>query len=370
MSKFKPSVDQLFASLKRCIQASDHVGAERASEEIIERAFEAIDQDDNDQAVAIGKRMQELGNPVGFEIEALVLDDASEPAKAVEVLERGLKAIPDAWRLWELLGNIHSDEARPDDAAKAYEKALACTGAEPASVRYNMALNLARSDKYDAALEAIEPVDVESLEESELRLNTAAFKTSVLTQLGRFDDAIGLATRVLGRLTDEDYTEESVPHIAELHAQLGRSQAEGKQDAEKAMKHALDAIRIDQGNELALSLVRAIRNDVSDKASLYQLTVKGTWHEPFEGESEKRDFRQTFAIIADSPEQALEMAREVSPDELRKTLTLEESEAVEALPEEPKGVCQVSPYMFYEDEDGDEPGSKPSHKHGCGCGCG
>jgi len=366
MSKFKPTVDQLFASLKRCAQAQDRVGAERATEEIIERAFEAIENEDNEQAVAIGRRLQEIGHSVGYEIEALVLDEASEAAKAIEVLDRGLAALPDSWRLWELLGNINSDEARPDEAGKAYEKALACTDADPSSVRYNMALNLARSDKYDEALAAIAPIDIEKLEEAELRLNLAAFKTSVLTQVGKFDDAIALAQSVLGKLREDDFTEESVPHIAELHAQLGRSQAEGKEDADKAMAHALDAIRIDQGNELALSLVRAIRNDLSKDAQLFQITVKGTWHELFEGETENREFRQTFAVIADSKEQAFEMARELSPEELRKSLSLEESEAVQAVPEEPKGVCQVSPFMFYDDDEG---GDGDGHHHGPSCGC-
>ncbi|MBI5534255.1 MAG: tetratricopeptide repeat protein [Deltaproteobacteria bacterium] len=351
MTKFRPTTEQLLAALKRCVGAHDQVGAQRTADELIERAFEALDGDHDPEATEIGRHLQEVDHPAGFEIEALVLDRNSESPKAIELLEGAVKKLPDSWRLWEMLANLYSDAERPDDALKTYERALACPEPEEASIRFNLALTHARAQRYDEALKAIEPVDLDEIEDEELRLNTLAFKASVLSAAERSAEAAELVRTTLAEIDEEDYTEETIPHIAELHAQLARAVLDLEKDKDKALAHAIDAIRIDQGNDLALQIVRAVNGKTSAGASLMQLTIKGVWPEPFEGEKEPREYRQTFGVIADTREQALEFAKSLSPEELRASMTIEDFETVQATPEEPIGVCQVSPYIFFADEE-------------------
>jgi tetratricopeptide (TPR) repeat protein len=351
MTKFRPTVEQLFASLKRCVAAKDPTGAQRAADEIIERAFEALDGEHDPEAVDIARGLQKVDHPAGWEVEALVLDRNEESAKAIELLEEGVKKVEDSWRLWEMLGNLYSDAERFDDALKTYDKSLTCPEPDVPSVRFNMGLTFARAERFEDALAAIEPVDLEEIEDEELLLNTLAFKASVLNSLGKFDEAAKLARAAIADLGDDEYDEETIPHVAEIHAQLARAVIEGEQDADKAMVHAQDAIRIDQGNDLALQMIRAINGKLSPDAQLMQLTVRGVWPEPFEGETEPREFRQTYGVIADNKEQAMEYVRGLSPEELRDALSIEDFEIIQAAPEEPVGIVQVSPYIFFADDD-------------------
>jgi tetratricopeptide (TPR) repeat protein len=119
MSKFKPTPDQLFASLKRCLAAKDQVGAERAAGELIEQAFEALDSEQDDKATAIAENLRSVEHPAGWEISALLLEHEEKIDEAISLLEQGVKTVPASWRLWELLGNLYSDADKVEDALKA-----------------------------------------------------------------------------------------------------------------------------------------------------------------------------------------------------------------------------------------------------------
>jgi tetratricopeptide (TPR) repeat protein len=356
MSKFKPTPDQLFASLKRCLAAKDQVGAERAAGELIEHAFQALDSEHDQQASSIAENLRSVDHPAGWEISALLLEHQEKVDEAVALLEDGVKKIPTSWRLWELLGNLYSDADKVDEALKAYDKALTCPEPDEASIRFHLAVAHARTEKFDEALGALEPIDFDEVEDDELRLSALAFKVSVLNSASRNAEAAALATEILEEAGEDDYTEDTIPHFAELHAQLARAVLEKDRDTKLALSHAHDAIHVDQGNDMALQIIRAITGKPSPSACLIQLTVKGTWPEPFEGETERREFRQTFAVIAETPEQALAFVRDISPEELRSAISVEQSETLQPTPDEPMGVAQASPYMFFADED-DEDGT-------------
>jgi tetratricopeptide (TPR) repeat protein len=356
MSKFKPTVEQLGAALKRSAKANDAVGVDRAADELIERAWEGIEADDAELPMRAAKILQDAGHPAGYEIAALSLDHRDEPQKAIEILEKGVKEIADVWRLWELLGNLRSDQKLFAEAAEAFARALACPEPATASIRFNIALTCCRQAKFAEAIESLDRVGLDTLEDRELRLNCFALKTAALNSLERCADAEALARKVIDSVHEEDFVEEEAPHLAELHAQLARALGAGGK-IDEALTHAHDAISIDPGNELALELIRNSANLRSASAQMFTLTVSGTWPEPIDEDSqEPPEFVQSFSVIADTVDEAMQLVRDISPEPLRDSLQLQESETVKPLPDEAKGVCQISPYVFVDLEEDDSEG--------------
>jgi len=88
----------------------------------------------------------------GFAIEALALASAGDLEAAVAGLEAGVARAPDAWALWQLLGNLRSDLGRLDDAIAAFDRALRCEGASQIAIGFNRAVVHHRADRFGEAL--------------------------------------------------------------------------------------------------------------------------------------------------------------------------------------------------------------------------
>ncbi len=362
MTKFKPSVEQLCAALRRSARANDSAGTQRAADELIERAYEAIEDDDPDQPMSIAEVLQQVGHPAGYELAAVSLDHREESEKAIETLEKGVKALPNASRLWELLGNMRSDAGAYELAAAAFEKALACGDVDAASVQFNIALTLCRQHKYAEALSRLGQVSPDSIQDQELRLNTLALTTSVLNSLERYEEALKVARKTLDGVDEEQCSDDEAVPASELHAQMAEAlRAQGK--ANEALEEARHALVMDQGNEAALHLIRSMADRKSAESQLIQVTVTGTWPEAIDQAPAGSQFFQTFTVIADTPDEAMGFVRELALDTLRESIAIRDSEVIKPMPNEPKGLCQVSPFLFFAEEDGEQ----EEHDHSCDC---
>lgn len=356
MTKFSPTVEQLVSALRRSMQSKDEVGAQRAVDELLTRAWESIDRDED---AVEGRRISELlkdaAHPAGFEISAVILEQAGEIDKAIETVQAGLQLAPTVARLWELLGNLHSDADRHAEAQEAFDKALGCEHHNEASIHYNKSLSFYRDQNFEPANAELDKIDAKDIDDDELQMHIQALRVSTLNGLQKFKEAIVLAKKVLETYPEDVCPESCISHLAEVHAQLGRAILERENDPVKALACAKNAIRCDQGNPLALDLVRAIGNKKSPNSKMLNVSVKGVWLEPFEGETEAPEFLQSFTVIADNQDEAFEMIKEICPDELSARISLDECEEIKDAPEEPKGVCEVSAFMFFSGDEEEEP---------------
>lgn len=350
MTTFKPSVEQLAAALKRSVAAKDDTGAQRAADELIERAAEALDADNDAEAARIARLLQESKHPAGYEIEAVVMDGQGKSPEAIALLEGATQSLPTAWRLWELLGNLLSDAEQFDRAHEAFESASKCPGVDVASIGFNRALTYCRGDEPDKGLELLRNIPAEALADAALGLHVSALEASILNEVDRFEEARTVAQKALDRVRDKDLSDEAASHVAELHAQLGYA-AEGLGEPNAALDFAFEALRHDQSNEHALDVIRTVRNEESEQAKLYRVTFKGIWPDPIEGKQELQPVFQSFSVIGDTEEEVLGFARELIPEELREAMKHHETEMVEDAPNEPKGVCQITPFVVIESEE-------------------
>jgi hypothetical protein len=68
-------------------------------------------------------------------------------------------------------------------------------------------------------------------------------------------------------------------------------------------------------------------------------------------------FFTTYEVVANSADEALELARGFEPLGVRKTVQVEKSEIVEARPNGPKGVYSASGYSFFPGHEVDQDGA-------------
>lgn len=354
MTRFTPTSEQLAAAIKRCLSAHDSAGADRAAEELMTRAFESLDTDKTaSEAFRIGDLLQNAGHPSGYEITAIAWQHTDQVDRAVEVLRKGVDNFPAVSRLWAMLGACCADNQQAEQAICAFENALSCTDVDEPSVRYEFSLALQRAKKPSRALDVLNKVTVDPTQDPEFAMTCSALKAGLLNGCRRYDEAIDLAADNLEKVAAIELSEYGLGQVAELHAQVAHALLH-RGDPKGALDHARKAIHLDQGNSAALLMMRTISPVRSPDAKLITLIVKGTWTVPFDGHDEPSDFYQTFAVVADCEDEALGYALQLSPDELRASMSIEQSEVVKPAVDEPKGVVQVSPYVFLTEMDDEE----------------
>lgn len=168
------------------------MNANRSEAEILmDRGRELLRRNNPQEALKVGKRLQAIRNSGGFEMQALALCELRRRGEAIAILEEGVETVPRVWPLWQLLGNYRSDEGDYEGAFAAYDEALARDG-DPTQVQYNYANALSRAGRWDEALERLESLSDDALEDTDPRL------------AGYIVDRHEEALRVLGRDGEAD----------------------------------------------------------------------------------------------------------------------------------------------------------------------
>ena len=86
------------------------------SHALYEEGLEALHEQRYDDALRLADRLEDRRYSGAFEVRALVLDRQGDTEAAVVCLEQGVDHAPQAWLLWQLLGNYRSDLQRHDEA--------------------------------------------------------------------------------------------------------------------------------------------------------------------------------------------------------------------------------------------------------------
>lgn len=310
---------------------------------LLEQAYSLIQQGDADQAIVVGNQLLEHKHARGFEIIALAYEQQGRAAEAVAVLREGVSKVPSAWPLWELLGNLFSDQEEYAEARTSYEKALACQNVDSDSVNYNFAILLKREGKPDEALKLAGRIAGE-----DLKNKVRVLRVSLLNAMRRHEDAVKAGAQLIEELLAQaNLPDEDMQDLARAYAEVGRGHWEGKLDRQAAWEHAWKALEWDRADNSALWLVREIINRKSLQSKWYKLIVEGKWHFPLEADKPPPGFITTYEVVADSAEEALAFAQDLEPVEVRPTMKLDSHEDMGPFAENHQGVYWRSAYGFF-----------------------
>jgi len=268
----------------------------------------------------------------GFAIEALALASAGDLEAAVAGLEAGVARAPDAWALWQLLGNLRSDLGRLDDAIAAFDRALRCEGASQIAIGFNRAVVHHRADRFGEALADLEPILSLPRPPPELAERALALTLECLAAIGRAADAVDMIEAALATCADDD------PRRPGLHAQHALALDRADDDAiARAFTAAAEAGAIPPA--LAALGRRRFPDESKGPHHRYSVVVQGAAPPDVEAEG----FLRVFDVVAASPEHALALVQRHSPG----SLTLERHETIEPDTDLEPGIHGASAPMLF-----------------------
>ena len=308
-------------------------------EALAQRGFDLVKEGKYDEALAVAEELAAHGYTAYFEIRALALAELDQKEEAVVTLEKGVGIAPSVWLLWQLLGNYRSDLGRYDAAHDAYARALECPEVEPSSVHLNRAAALAREDRAEEAFEALAQVTDPALE-----LRRESSRVGFLVDADRYPEAVKAARKTL----DREWGDGNGGLLATVQAELAWALHRMGATRDEVEAEIWQALERERRNRRALWVLREIDRQVSNTASYYRLLVHG--QVPDEYDADVNGYFVTYEVVADSPEEALALAARHQPELLRSALRIEECEALEPRPEDPKGVYWVSGLIFFPDD--------------------
>jgi len=318
----------------------------KSANDLMSEAFEALNLGKPKTALKIAKKLKGMRYSGYFEIQALAYADLGDPSTAISVLREGTAKCPGVWLLWQLLGNKLSDAGRFEEAFEAYEKGLSTDEPRLESLNLNYAIALLRSGQAIQARERIRPIlDAPVFRELEgsLRARILTVELEALRTLDKRDAAVAFFSAI----GDENFGDNAGTELSMLWLEYAQSLFEiGRhQEAERA---AVRSARFNVKADGALSYLREIRHKpTSCPTNHYQLVVEGEWSNP-SMDQKPMGFFASYAVCADSQEEALCYVTELQPAEVR-NLRISEAKLTNAVTE-PKGVYSAGRYIFYSEE--------------------
>jgi tetratricopeptide (TPR) repeat protein len=310
---------------------------------LLEQAYTLIRQGQSEQALAVGSELLQHRHARGFEIIALAFEQQGKSEDAIAVLQDGVNQVPSAWPLWELLGNLYSDQEQYAEAQQSYDKALACSNCDFDSINYNYAILLKRLGKLEEAMKLSERIRAADLE-----MKVRVLQLSILNAMKRHDEAAQRGTQLVQKLlTRNQIPEDEMGDLARTYAEVGRAYWEGKVDRQSAWENAWKALEWDRSDNNALWLVREIINRKSSGSKWFKLVIEGRWHFAIEPNKPIPSFVTTYEVVADTPQDALNFAKDLEPMEVRQSMRIDHHEDLGSFPENHQGVYWRSAYGFY-----------------------
>jgi hypothetical protein len=234
-----------------------------------------------------------------------------------------------------------------------YDKAAACPNGDTSSVNLNRAVCLGRQGLYEKALNTLQRVTSE-----EWRIQRESVRVGCLVELRRFDEAIRRGEELTGEFgASEGLTDKDKDELSRTFSCLARAFLERKKDKEKARAAVESALERNKGNDSALAALREVNNlPADDKDKLIWIMVEGQWSAPLriEGEEECPGFYfcTNYWVVASTPREAFEFAREVERRDVRASLKIskhkvKQREAWQKL----RGVYSCTGYWFFSEKE-------------------
>ncbi len=318
-------------------------------DDLMHEAYDLIEFEEYDKALAIADRLEQLRYTGAFEIRALVYGDQADYEQAIAVLEEAVDKFPALWRFWNMLGNYYSDMEKYDKAFEMYEAGLKCESTDFIGLQFNYALALLRQRDTDTSLAKLAKIyahpefkDVDTA----MRLRCHALSMSNFNCRKEFRPAIAYFEKL--EINDQAKFENGIEWARVLY-ELAYAHANLQQE-DVARDLILSALQFDKHNTELQYLLRELRNDQDyEQAQYYRIMVDGRWHGPIGDDGVVPGFLTSYDVVADSVEEAMEFIKEFEPREVRDSLSVEECEILESEPQ-PKGVYETNGYSFYDEE--------------------
>ena len=319
-------------------------------EVLIDEALELLEAEEPQKALKIGKKIEAEWFEKGLEIQAIAFDAMDKREKAIDILEKGTSSSPETWFLWQLLGNYYSEDGKFEKSIAAFENGLKASDADFVSLNYNYAIALSLNEDWGKSNKKILeifsskafPDDVEN----SLYFAILGLYCFHLNLMKQYEDAIYFFEGEQLNISKRE-TENSI-ELSDILAEIGYSYLMLNQ-AGRAHDYLKKAIKESKDSPKAQWLYREINKDKDfSKAKQFSVMVEGVWHEPPE---EGTRFFTSYLINADDADEALEIIKYFEPSELHASLKIEEIEIELETPNQPKGVYETNPYVFFEDDD-------------------
>lgn len=288
---------------------------------LYQRAKDELAQGQFKQARDLGHQLLKARFSGAYEILAKSFHLEGQLELALKVLESGVQDAPEVWLLWLQLGNYRSEARDLNGAVEAYAKARALPAADKPQIDFNEAFLRLSFNNKDRGLELLEGV-IKTTEDKKLKLVALKHRLTTLIELDRVTEAL----MELGEayLHDADN--------AELLTTLAFKLMEHG-DRLNALNLAKQALGLRRAGTVA-RVVRLLQGEVSEKAGHFVVTLAGK----LEDEDQTHNFRKVSKVYADSEDEAVELARNFEPPDLRAGLKLLSVRRDEGSHHEAKGV--------------------------------
>jgi len=317
------------------------------------RGHAALEAGDHAAVLREARALEALHGSGWFQLEACVRMAEGRDEEAVELLERGVAAAPDAILLWQYLGHACKRAHRWQRADEAYAKVTEMAPTEDRhAAAYDHALMWAESGDCARALAVLDADPAPRIGRG--AVHHAEIRAGCALRLGDLAGAIAIADMALADRTPGIEDVRAVLHVIRaraLHALGGH---------EPEVQSAIDAaLELDKSCVSAASLIREIEEAHSPNAHRWRLTVRGSCWRSRDGAVTLRrpespslggeaGFFATFFAVADTPETALVFCRRFEPPDVRASLRVEESEDMGHAPNEFLGVERArGGYSFF-----------------------
>ncbi|WCR53500.1 MAG: hypothetical protein PG981_000522 [Wolbachia endosymbiont of Ctenocephalides orientis wCori] len=112
---------------------------------LIKEGQEHLDNGDFKNAIKIGKELENMGCPDGYEIQAEAYRELGQEEEVIKILEKGIRVFQDSPTFLAMLGDFKCDLGHYEEAIDCYEDALKIKSSDTVSllyIHYNYALTV------------------------------------------------------------------------------------------------------------------------------------------------------------------------------------------------------------------------------------
>lgn len=279
-------------------------------EQLMGRALDLLAEEDDEEALSIAAQLMEAEVPEGFSLAASVNESLQQGDEAKAILISGIAKFPDHWEFYVPLAELESQSGNTEQALAYLDKAESLPDNMPDYVNLHRAVAYSRVGEFEKALELLEQV-----EDMELVVPAINLQVKVLYDMGRLDLIIELANEKEELIAMAENESETFA-LGEIHTLIADAYFQEDEDEESATEHIYIALEFDRTQIDALDLLRRIKNMTSEKAKPFSLLVSGRFAEGILEEGEDPNFITSYVVMAESPEEALELVRDFETDDI------------------------------------------------------
>ncbi len=158
-----------------------------------------------------------------------------------------------------------------------------------------------------------------------------------LYQMKNFKEMAKLGAEAIDKLPKEP-TGEGDRDISDIYLLMATALRELNNEDPLIRQYAYKSANFNRLNKGALWLIRDISREFSDKSAYYVIEVIGKYFAPTTGGPKLMPFKTMYSLVAENPEEGMDMIREFERREVKDQIELSSFEEKELVEELPKGI--------------------------------